>query len=208
MIVKQNITNPKSFLYLRDQLSLGKSLSNTLGMLPIEKGTVFAFVPAGVSEEQLFNFKIGGIYPPDTALGNKEMITPIKNDSRPLVINEILLHLNSNVNNCCLFEDALTIPTDPWVATSQIEYITVSGSEMLYFFDSSFKDEEKIGEVFSISEGYVFLCALSSLAPVDRNKVLAYKDVSSELLKVFMTNLSAFFVRAYDGEGYLMWVTG
>jgi hypothetical protein len=205
MIVKQNITNPESFLYLRDQLGLGKSLSNNLSMLPIEKGTVFAFVPAGIAEERLLNFKIGGIYPIDTALRNKERVTPIRNDSRPLIVKEILQHIHSSESNCCLFEDALTLPSDPWVINSNIEYLSLMGDELLYYFDNNSCSEEKVINAFNVSESYTFLCALGSLGIEERRAIASHNNVSLELVRAFIENVSAFFVRAYDGEGYLMW---
>jgi hypothetical protein len=207
MVVKKNVTGQESFQYIRNQLDMGKTLSGCINALPIEKGNVFSFVPDGASKEQLFDFGRGGIYPLEKELRNEKLITPIRNDSKSLIVKEIQSHLNVNQNNCCLFEDTLSIPTDNWVITSQIEYIQLNVSEMLYFFDNNSNNEKKINESFSASEGYVFLCALSSLEPAERNKFVPYKEVSLELLKLFATNISKFFVKAYDGEGYLMWVS-
>jgi hypothetical protein len=203
MIVKRDITGPKAFAYIRNQLDMGKTLSKCLSMLPVEKGKVFSLAPEGALEEQLFNFDSGGIYPFEEK--NRKSIAPTKNDSKPLVISEILSHLNSNINSCCFFEDALSLPSDPWVTTSKIEYIHLNNREMLYFFDNNNSNEEKVKKAFSVSESHVLLCALGSLDTAERSKVSPCKEVYPELLKLFVANLSAFFVKAYDGEGYLMW---
>jgi hypothetical protein len=205
MIIKKDITSPEAFTYIRKQLDMGKTLSSCINAISLEIAKVFALVPEATSEKQLFNFDSGGIYPLEKAAIKEGSIVPIRNDSKQLVIKEVLSHLSSNMNNCSLFEDALGNPSDPWLTSSKIEYVHVNKSEIFYFFDNNNKNEGKIEEAFNASEGYVFLCALSSLDLAERSKFVSQREVPSELLKSFATNLSAFFVKAYDGEGYLMW---
>jgi hypothetical protein len=39
-----------------------------------------------------------------------------------------------------------------------------------------------------------------------QNEFLPNREISLNLLKKFATNVSSFFVKAYDHESYLMWV--
>ena len=206
MIIKKNITKPESFAYVRSQLDKGNTLSGCINMLPIEKGELFAFVPDGTSENLLFKFESGGIYSYEDELNAKQTVIRIKNESKPLVMREIELHLTSSINNCCLFEDSLAIPSDAWVVTSQVKYIHFQNKEMFYFFDNNFRDQEEIDEAFKQSESHVFLSALSSLGSNERAGFSPYKEVTVIQLELFTKNISSFFINAYDHEGYLMWV--
>src|SRR5258708_20763976 len=136
MIEQRDIKKLQSFAYLREQLEIGKTLSSSISKLPLEKGRVFAFVPEGTSEDLLFSFERGGIYSYEEERKRKQSVVQVKSESRPLVIKEILMHLASSVNNCCLFEEALAIPSDPWVTTSGVKYVHLQDNEMFYFFDS------------------------------------------------------------------------
>jgi hypothetical protein len=206
MIIKKNITKPESFAFVRSQLDKGTTLSSCINMLSIEKGELFAFVPAETSEDALFKFESGGIYSYEDELNKKQTVIRIKNESKPLVMREIELHLTSSTNNCCLFEDSLAIPSDAWVGTSQVKYVHFQSKEMFYFFDNTSSDQEEINEAFKQSESHVFLSALSSLGSNDRAAFSAYKEVTLIQLELFAKNISSFFVNAYDHEGYLMWV--
>jgi len=135
-----------------------------------------------------------------------QTVIRIKNESKPLVMREIELHLTSSINNCCLFEDSLAIPSDAWVVTSQVKYIHFQNKEMFYFFDNNFRDQEEIDEAFKQSESHVFLSALSSLGSNERAGFSPYKEVTVIQLELFTKNISSFFINAYDHEGYLMWV--
>src|SRR5258708_13193640 len=153
MIEQRDIKKLQSFAYLREQLEIGKTLSSSLSKLPLEKGRVFAFVPEGTSEDLLFSFESGGIYSYEEERKRKQIVVPIKNESRPLVMKEILTHLSSSSKNCCLFEEALAIPSDPWVAASNIKYVHLQSNEMFYFFDGNNKEQE-INDSFKQSKSH------------------------------------------------------
>jgi hypothetical protein len=207
MIEKKEVTGTRSFEYIRKQLSRGKTLSSFINtLLPIEKANVYSFVPSETSIENLFQFDSGRLYPFNReSLKSANPIIPIRNDSRPLIIEEIQKHINNNSNNCCLFEEPVGVPSDPWVITSGMEYIHLNNIEMFYFFDNNNNDVKKIEKAFIASEDYIFLCALSSLDPTELNDVTSHKEVLLEFLQLFATKITTFFVKAYDGEGYLMW---
>jgi len=207
MIEQRNITGSSALDYVRQELSRGGVLSDYINKLPLDNGSIYAFVPEGTSENKLYDFEYGALYPFDEGLIDERPLSmPIPNDSRPLLVERIQQHLNLSETNCCLFEDPIRSPSDPIVSISAIDYVHLNNSSMFYFFNHSKNDASVIGKALSISEDYVFLCALSSMDVITQNEFLPNKEISLNLLEKFAAGVSSFFVEAYDHEGYLMWV--
>jgi hypothetical protein len=205
MIKRVDITSPDTFAYIQEQLDLsGKALANRLLSKSLLEGRVFAYVPENTPSELLFRFETGGIYPFDRSLLQKKpALVPVQNDARPVVINDILKYLSENIQHCCLFEEPVGKPSDPWVIRSGIKYVHLD-NEMYYFFGGDV-DSEEFEKAFTTSEGYYFLCALSSVPVDNQDGFSPFNAVSSNQLKNVAANVVSFFVRAYDGEGYLQW---
>src|SRR5690242_10902837 len=125
MIKRVDITSPDTFAYIQEQLDLsGKALANRLLSKSLLVGRVFAYVPENTPSELLFRFQTGGIYPFDRSLRqNTPALVPVQNDARPVVISDILKYLSENNRHCCLFEEPVGKPSDPWVIRSGIKYV-------------------------------------------------------------------------------------
>jgi hypothetical protein len=204
MINKKEVTGDKAYSYLRKQLNMGISLSEFVNKLPIENGKVYSFVPDGVSPESLYTFELGGIYP----LNEEEKATGLSlvpNDARPVVMAEIQDFVTENELNCCLFEEPNASPDFPWVKSSGMEYVHLNNQEMFFFFDQSNCDNGKLKDAFITSEVYIFLCVLSKLEKNLHSRFAPFNEVKTDVLTLLVENTEGFFVRAYDGEGYLMW---
>jgi len=206
MIGKKNITSKDSYKYLRSQLKIGgKTLSNLINILPLENGKIFAFVPEGIPEKSLYEFDKGGLYFFDKELlKNTPALVPVQNDARSVLIRNLHEYLDLKKENCCIFEEPIALPSDPFIKNSEIEYVHIN-DEMFYFFDKKNNDAKKIEKSFTGSEAHYFLCALSTLNFEEHFEFAPFKKITTELLEKVVANLTSFFVRAYDGEGYLMW---
>lgn len=205
MIQKKEVTGSKAFKYLAEQLSLGgKTLSNCINLLPIQGGKIYAFVPENTLEEQLFNFEAGGIYPNNMKLSKTANLIPIPNEARPVLINIISNYLSITEENCCIFEESNAKPSDPWISKSKIEYV-YKDEEIFYFFDEKNANNILLERAIRVSDGYYFLFALGSINIEDHVRFTPFAAIKFELLKIFSERINSFFVKAYDGEGYLMW---
>ena len=207
MIINKNVTGAAALTYIKDQLSNGGVLSTCINRLPLGNGKICALVPENTSDKNLFNFKYGVLYPFDKNLIKENHYSmPIQNEARPVVVEMIHQFLNANDVNCCLFEDPISKPMDPIVTKSPIDYICLKGGEMFYFFNLFNNDSSVISKALLRSENYNFLCALSSVDISLQSEFSPNKEVSLNLIEKFAGGVSAFFVKAYDYEGYLMWV--
>jgi hypothetical protein len=205
MIEKRNVTTITAFNYLRKQLDMGISLSQCISKLPLENGSVYSFVPEDVSDEVLYNFEFGGVYPFDIEKAKATRLSLVQNDARTIVLSEIQNYLDESEVNCCIFEEPNASPDFPWVKTSGMEYVHLNNQEMFFFFDKENNDKEKVRDAFTTSEVYIFLCVLSELNKEEISQFAAFKEIRIDALELFTKNMKSFFVRAYDGEGYLMW---
>jgi len=205
MIKRVDITSPEAFAYVQEQLDLsGKTLANQLLSTSLLEGKVFTYVPENTPSELLYRFETSGIYPFERSLlQNIPALVPVQNDARPVVMEDILKYLHENKEHCCLFEEPVGRPSDPWVKNSKMKYVHLN-DEMYYFFDKDPKSEE-VKDAFRTSDGYYFLCVLSSLRIDDQCGFSPFNSLNSDRLKDFASNVVSFFVRAYDGEGYLQW---
>lgn len=207
MIQQKNVTGTAALNYVKQELSRGGILSDCINELPLANGAIYAFVPAKASDSNLYDFESGGIYPVDEKLlEERPGSTPIQNDARPFVIEIIQQYLTSDEVNSCLFEDPLSLTTDPITAASPLDYVYLSGGQIFYFFNSHQNDTSIILKALKTSEAHTFLCTLSSLDIALQNEFLKHKEISLSLLEKFTAGVSSFFVKAYDHEGYLMWV--
>ena len=206
MIQQKNVTGTVALNYVKQELSRGGVLSDCINELPLDAGDIYAFVPSGVSENNLYDFENGVLYPCDESLlSERPLSIPIRNDARPFLVEIIQQYLTSKKVNCCLFEDQLRSPTDPITIASALNYVHLSGDQIFYFFNYNKNNTSTIGKALVTSEAHVFLCVLSSLDIDTQNEFLPKREISIDLLRKFAVGTSSFLVNAYDHEGFLMW---
>lgn len=206
MISKKIVNTTKALDYIRKQFSRGRSLSILMHNLDFSSGQVFALVPDNLSEDKIYNFQ-EGLYPFDTnLLKTKYPAIQVQNYSRKFLLETIHDYLEVAKEHCCLFEDPISIPTDSRVLNSGLNCVSLSNDQVFYFFNSENNDVEKIEDAIKISDDYIFLCVLSSLDVGMQSGFNSTQSVSLDILKAFTDNLYAFFIGAYDGESYILWV--
>jgi hypothetical protein len=206
MIQQINVTGVAALNYVKQELSRGGVLSDCINELPLGNGVIYAFVPAGTSENKLYDFENGGLYLLDEEfLDERPSSTPILNDARPLLVEMIQQYLTQKEINCCLFEDQLGSPEDPITSASVPDYVHLGGRKIFYFYNLHKNGTSIIRKAFVTSEAHVFLCALSSLDIAIQNEFLLNNEINLSLLEKFAAGVSSFFVNAYDHEGFLMW---
>lgn len=165
-------------------------------------------VPLDASGESISNFQFGGIYPFDKSALLHTNVLPILNESRPVVVENILKHLESGPDKRVIFADFVASPDDKSIKTSGLEYNWFNGGEVYYLVACGDPDKAKIEMTLRASESHAFLCVLSNLQADEYSKVEPFTEINSNLLKALARNVSEFFVAAYDHEGFLKWERG
>lgn len=206
MTMIKDVTGIGAAKYISGQIELGwKHLSILLRNIDLDNGKIFAYVNDTISDSALHNFDRGDpdLFEKQIAEADSDLI-PIENDSNDLLVDLIYEYVNFSVFNCCILEEPVGRPSDPYILKSSIKFVNIE-DEMFYFLNKM-SSENEIEEVYLRSEGFYFLCVLTTLDLQFQKEFIPYSNIANDLLKRSVENVTSFFVQAYDGEGYLRWV--
>lgn len=207
MIEKRCVTGELATAYIRNQLSICRMLSDGSNGLFIENGEVYAFVPSWIESDKLYQFKNGGIYVIEAERVPRALrYEYVRNEALTPIAEEMERLIKADKKNCLLFEEPLYDRKYLEKEKGDVAFVSLGDRNVFYFLNGQNADLEKIKEVIVLSENYVFTCAVSTLNENVQSTFLSSKEINAELLDEFVRNVFVFFVGAYDGEGYLMWV--
>lgn len=193
--------------YIDDKLLWRGSLSLSLRDIIDNTETIYALAPLDTPLDALYNFSSGGIYYNETnRLFPDAKIKPIINKHTTFLIEIIKKYIFQSGDNCCILEDALSSPGDPILLKKKLNYISSDKDEVFYFFDSSNYDLVKLENSYTQAEQIDSLFVLSSF---DKNRhidLLNPNKLSKPDFDLISINTDLIVLKAYDGEGYLIWV--
>jgi hypothetical protein len=195
----------RGLLYVRKSLAAGKELSRGLSRcLDLDRGSVSTFLPANVPENEIYEFEWGGKLPvlePPIDLG-QGFAVPIPNLDE-LLIEIIRSHLNSGTTSFCLLEDPISTSGD--YLPNHLVPVKTLGQSAFVLLSQAQADPQLIREALKDT---------SSLAPptvgalgrwrLDTPPALE-RELDEQDVTAFAEATERFFVRAYDGEGFLLW---
>lgn len=184
---KLDLSNDSS-VYIRARLSEGKSLSLLLNTVKLEDGRFFTYLPDDVPSNLVTSFNYGGVTSRDS--------------SEPVIIDLIKTYLSGSSNTIALFEDAVALPSDPYLKTSSDQYFLFD-SEVYHFLTCYNTHPEAILRAIRVATSHVFTCALATF-PISQ-RIYPGSEVSFDLLQRIVDNTDYLLVGAYDNEGVLVW---
>lgn len=209
------LDNSKTLPYLHKCLSYGHTLSKViLDNIDIDSGLISTSLPYDTNEENIYNFKYGGIVPEkspqtdsqnaNTKEENQTSWVPIRSITQP-VVDIIRDFVNRDAERICIFEDALAKSTD----SKMDEYkslIRTYQHEVYHLVNIERADDQSIRE--TIDWAYSFwppmIRILTSLPEKIHNKLIEL-ELTLDLLELVGQRVEMVIVSAYDGEGYLIW---
>jgi hypothetical protein len=107
--------------------------------------------------------------------------------------------------SCCIFEDAKSRPTDPWIQ-SEDGRIKNLDDEVYYVLDEKdANDEEKIARTVRDAQSGWHFVGVMSLPPRNGRLSGGGRNLSADDLRALAERAVVILVGAYDGEGYLVW---
>ena len=175
--------------YIREQSYMDKTLSAYLFALPLEKGSVVAYLPMNVSPEASRDFNAGGI----ARIAETE----------PRLAGFIMEYLGGRGKPYVVFEDAFKLSTDLSLQRADYIYFT-HRSEVYHFLTSRDRDTARIISTIRTARCYPFLGALTSI-PDDEPDIQCCQEVSNEFLRMLAMRTKHIIVGAYDLEAQLIW---
>lgn len=197
----------KAEIYTKNILKDANTLSNLIiKSINLEEGTFFTLLPNDANVKQINEFKFGGILVQNPRLKYDNHSSSTFSVT-PTVSPEICIHVFKQIlnfeQNCCIFDDVQCTTEskpDEFLISRDLQYIFEK--ELYYIVNKDNASIENIAYCLSASEAlWHSLAVISQVDFVNhKEKKLSISDLNKICVK-----LKQFFVRAYDGEGYVFW---
>jgi len=218
MQLKQYDLDGRAIAYIRYALGEGFSLAHfLLNRQDLEQGHVITYLPENLSEEQLYNFHLGGKLPvpPDAvfrtldSLGRAIRIEPIPSTCLSHLVFVIRDYLRKDRHAIAVFQDGLAEATDKWVTTNRDTHIIIADGRVYHLLTTEDAEPEKIEHVVRTAETIypplIGVMAVVETELLERWLADRVVEVSREELSILAAQSDQMVIGAYDGEGYLLW---
>jgi hypothetical protein len=210
--VKEESARASAAEYIRRQLGQGKSLSKSLlATVDFEKGEIIALSPTPLSPDETVQFDWGHtpqteVKPEHVKIGDASYLAvPTPKADEQLV--EAIYESLQNPQSICFLENDLAEAHDPWLQRAKSRVIT-NGSEVYHALLSVDRDKGKIeAAIREWDRPPTSIGALGVINEKASAHVASAKIITTRELTAFARTVQAIFIRAYDGEGYLVWKT-
>jgi hypothetical protein len=208
------LNNSKTLPYIKKCLLSGHTLSKTIiENISLENSWTSTWFPTDGNEENLYNFKYGGIIPEPPKSewhksigkeGNKAIWVPIRSVIVP-IINTIRIFVSEDERRICFFDDTLAKSTDSGLS----EYSTLLktyNNEVYHLINRERSTDKEIHETINWTYSFwpPIIGILTSL-PDFLQRDIDEKQITVEIIETAGKRTEMIIVSAYDGEGYLIW---
>lgn len=195
--------------YLKRQLGLGKTLSKLLlDSVAFENGEILALSAVALNPTEATQFESGHALrantpPKHVATGELAFATyPTPGASGQLA--QTIHSLLSEPTSLCLLENPLARAGDPWLTRAKSR-VVLHGSEVYHALFGADRDEIRIVNAIREAERPPLFVGAVGYAPSDMPAdISSSSTITAEQLANFAGSVRCVFVRAYDGEGYLV----
>ena len=190
----------RALAYVLDQFDETRVLDAALkALVGSAAGELFTYLPADIDEEQAYRFGSGGILParPERYPAEGGYLVPV--DSLVPVRDELFAQiLRSDPRACCIVSEVNPSPDDPDPPSEPTVFWV--GEECYHWLDGRSSDD-LVEETFSLAEvpwHSVAACCLPA-SPITQN------EMDQAALVALARDVTHVSVRAYDGEGFVIW---
>lgn len=192
MNIKKIKLGENSFTYIRDELAKGGYLSKYLLNTELEKGTVYTYIPIGISLDHITDYGQSLHY-----LTGESVYSEIHD----YIYRYISEYLDQGQNRCVIFE-TLGLEKDLLITKVDIQFF-LSHSRIYGLLRGS--DEFKpIKKYLRHVGGYptIIICA-----DIQGSKDLFVQasELKGEIYLTIVNNVDSLIIGAFDVEGYLIW---
>jgi hypothetical protein len=195
--------------YLRGQLDQGRTLSSLLQRIDLAAGRFWTYLPPDPDGSATRHPpEQGGLTPPGgptIALAGGGRFVPVVATGEPAIVELIGDFLRGGTDACCVLEDAMSRPGDPVIAgPDDIRYLFY-GDEVYALLAGGDAGATSIDSAIRATRSYLLLAVLTLLPPGGDLAGPGGHVITFEDLRHFAEHAQTIVVRAYDGEGFLVW---
>lgn len=208
MLERRSVDKDVVIEYIEGQLEQGGALARLLQKhLNLASGGAWTYLPPEITHDVASDLAYGAVTPPvdekDQIVGENYVAVPVSKPSRPLIVELAVRFLSTHDCAFCVFEDALVRASDP-VKSLEIAKYMIYRDEVLYYADREDADPASISHLLSVVESHIligaFLCVRDGTLIFQARRKLTTDD-----LEMIAGGTEALLLRAYDGQGYIVW---
>lgn len=199
--------------YIEKCLGYGCSLSKyILDYIDLKTGQIIVELPEQSSFERIEDYDHGILPEPPKAEwyrveekdGTKSVWVPI-HPFKKYIIGTIRSFLISDQNNICIIEDPMAKPTDEWLHETLSNIIQYQNEIYHLIRAGEHSNSEIEGILNQVNVVWPPLTGFLISLPIGQGVNITKQELKPILIKTMAENLEKLFVKAYDGETYLIW---
>jgi hypothetical protein len=198
--------------YARRQLAHGKSLGKLLlKSVEFGKGDIAILTPAPINSAQIVKFDEGHAPPAQVApkritIGDRTYVAIPKENAYDQLADVIGKFLE-NPEDLCLLENSLAQAGDGWLQRAKSR-VVINGADVYHVLFNVDRDGETVSNAIREADGLpIFLGAVGRSPEGMFARNTPFNSISTEQLVNFAETVRCVFVGAYDGDGYVLWVS-
>jgi hypothetical protein len=207
--IREESARVAALKYLKRQLGLGKTLSKLLlDSVAFENGEILALSAVALNFTEATQFESGHARrantPPQHIVIGELAFTAHSTPGAEGQLAQTIHSLLSEPGSLCLLESSLARAGDPWLARAKSR-VLFHGSEVYHALFSTDRDEMRIvNAIHEAERPPLFVGAVGCTPPDMPADISSFSTITAEQLANFAESVRCVFVRAYDGEGYLV----
>jgi hypothetical protein len=197
-----SLSEKSAHQYVIEQLQDGNTLAQLiLQKTSFDKGRYFALLHPLANKSKIYEFKSGGILPPNpleaVEFGGKSYPGRKRADS----IIQLAEYLKNSMrpNRCCYFEDLLHRREDPIANKFRANTLYYLEEPYLFLRNNNFSTEDVLKMIRYSDAQWHFMSVVSE------EDVGSSLEISEEKLQKIASGTVSIAIGAYDMEGFVIW---
>ena len=206
-LILTELNNEPCAEYIKENFTGDLFFSDSIAnRFQLSLGSFYTIVPEGTSQEHLYNLSVGGCVVPFRKELIENSVMQVHNLAEPYVKDTLYRNIKEGSGNCICLEDFSADLSFSSFIEAKRTYYLVNG-RVCYLLDKEY-DWNAFLKYYNAASGYGFICILTSLpGSMPLAGIKKRQEISEELKKKLMAELTVFLVEIYDGESYLIWIS-
>lgn len=199
--------------YVSDTFAIGGVLSKRLlRVSDLISGRIFTLLPEGANREAVKFYRYGGVLPqssePETSFidENGHIISVRRTPTLEAFLKEVILgYLHEYKDRLVILEDVIATPSDLRLTRNDLlaKHVLTYQNEVYYGLADGCAPEAVDAAIRTACTSWHFLGVFIKTVGVAQLP----RVITEEMLSLWISNVIAIVVGAYDGEGFIFWIS-
>jgi hypothetical protein len=199
--------------YVSDTFANGGVLSERLlRVLDLSRGRIFTLLPEGANRDAMKLYRWGGVLPqsgePETSFidENGRIISVRRTPTLEAFLKEVILgYIHGYKDRLVILEDVIAIPSDLKLTQNDLlcKHVLKYQNEVYYGLADGCAPEAVDAAIRAACTSWHFVGVFTKIVGVAQLR----RVITEEMLGLWISNVIGIAVGAYDGEGFIFWIS-